>query len=154
MASAEPVNRYLQRLLGGAALAREYSEADLSPMFSSNGTSNPGTTEYAALADGKFANWRLRIEGQVARPVQFSLPDLRAFPARTQITRHDCVEGWSCIASGREYLFGHFCTTSARYHRHVTSCSTAPTASSRIHPITKALISSTHSTLRRYLPMK
>jgi DMSO/TMAO reductase YedYZ molybdopterin-dependent catalytic subunit len=26
-----------------------------------------------------------------------SLDDLRAFPARTQITRHDCVEGWSCI---------------------------------------------------------
>jgi DMSO/TMAO reductase YedYZ molybdopterin-dependent catalytic subunit len=97
MASAEPVNRYLQRLLGGVALAREYSEADLSPMFRSNGTSNPGTTEYATLADDKFANWRLRVEGQVARPAQFSLPDLRAFPARTQITRHDCVEGWSCI---------------------------------------------------------
>jgi DMSO/TMAO reductase YedYZ molybdopterin-dependent catalytic subunit len=97
LASAEPLNRYLQRLLGDAALAREYTEADLSPMFRSNGTSNPGTAEYAALADDRFANWRLRIEGQVARPEQFSLPDLRAFPARTQITRHDCVEGWSCI---------------------------------------------------------
>jgi DMSO/TMAO reductase YedYZ molybdopterin-dependent catalytic subunit len=97
LASAEPVDQYLQRLLGGSALAREYSEADLSPMFRSNGTSNPGTAEYAALADDNFANWRLPVEGQVARPEQFSLSDLRAFPARTQITRHDCVEGWSCI---------------------------------------------------------
>jgi DMSO/TMAO reductase YedYZ molybdopterin-dependent catalytic subunit len=97
LASAEPVNQYLQRLLGGSALAREYSEADLSPMFRTNGTSNPGTAEYAALADDNFANWRLLVEGQVDRPEQFSLADLRAFPARTQITRHDCVEGWSCI---------------------------------------------------------
>jgi DMSO/TMAO reductase YedYZ molybdopterin-dependent catalytic subunit len=26
-----------------------------------------------------------------------SLSDLRSMPSRTQITRHDCVEGWSCI---------------------------------------------------------
>jgi DMSO/TMAO reductase YedYZ molybdopterin-dependent catalytic subunit len=25
------------------------------------------------------------------------LAELRAMPSRTQITRHDCVEGWSCI---------------------------------------------------------
>jgi DMSO/TMAO reductase YedYZ molybdopterin-dependent catalytic subunit len=29
--------------------------------------------------------------------MSFSLDDLRALPARSQITRHDCVEGWSCI---------------------------------------------------------
>ena len=30
--------------------------------------------------------------------MSFSLDELRNMPARTQITRHDCVEGWSCIA--------------------------------------------------------
>jgi DMSO/TMAO reductase YedYZ molybdopterin-dependent catalytic subunit len=34
----------------------------------------------------------------VDRELSFSLDELRNMPARTQITRHDCVEGWSCIA--------------------------------------------------------
>jgi DMSO/TMAO reductase YedYZ molybdopterin-dependent catalytic subunit len=34
----------------------------------------------------------------VERPLSLSLSDLMAMPPRTQITRHDCVEGWSCIA--------------------------------------------------------
>ena len=29
--------------------------------------------------------------------IRLSLAQLRAMPARTQITRHDCVEGWSAI---------------------------------------------------------
>jgi DMSO/TMAO reductase YedYZ molybdopterin-dependent catalytic subunit len=33
----------------------------------------------------------------VENPAEYSLADLRAMPSRTQITRHDCVEGWSCI---------------------------------------------------------
>ena len=37
------------------------------------------------------------VGGLVEGPTELSLADLRAFPARTQITRHDCVEGWSCI---------------------------------------------------------
>jgi DMSO/TMAO reductase YedYZ molybdopterin-dependent catalytic subunit len=44
-----------------------------------------------------FASWKLGVEGLVEKPAQFSLADLRAMPPRTQITRHDCVEGWSCI---------------------------------------------------------
>ena len=39
----------------------------------------------------------MQVDGLVERPVQLSLGELRALPARTQITRHDCVEGWSCI---------------------------------------------------------
>src|SRR4249919_2572525 len=48
------------------------------------------------VANG-FADWRLRVGGLVDRPLELSLPELRALPSRTQITRHDCVEGWSCI---------------------------------------------------------
>ena len=53
---------------------------------------------YAKLHSGSFANWRLSIEGSMARPAAYSLPDLKAFAARTQITRHTCEEGWTAIA--------------------------------------------------------
>ena len=50
-----------------------------------------------ALAANGFADWKLKVGGLVEKPMEFSLADLRAMPSRTQITRHDCVEGWSCI---------------------------------------------------------
>ncbi|MGQ0444500.1 MAG: molybdopterin-dependent oxidoreductase [Beijerinckiaceae bacterium] len=98
LASAEWLTYRVQRLLGGGhALAREFSAADVSPVFKVNGTSEPEGEEYTALRDGNFADWRLRVEGLVAKPLEFSLVDLRNLPQRTQITRHDCVEGWSAI---------------------------------------------------------
>ena len=95
---AEQVNRYVQRLVTGKqALAREYDEAALSPDFRSNGTQNPDNPDYQRLAQEGFADWRLEVGGLVERPMRLSLDELRALPSRTQITRHDCVEGWSCI---------------------------------------------------------
>ena len=79
------------------ALAREFTTADLSPVFRANGTRNPAAADYQALAAGNFADYRLRIDGLVRRPLSLSLARLRSLPARTQITRHDCVEGWSAI---------------------------------------------------------
>ena len=52
----------------------------------------------AHAADG-YARWQLAVDGLVMRPMRFSLADLRGMNPRTQITRHDCVEGWSCIGS-------------------------------------------------------
>jgi DMSO/TMAO reductase YedYZ molybdopterin-dependent catalytic subunit len=80
-----------------ASMAQEFTEADLSPTFRSNGTADPDSAEYHALAANAFADYRLVVDGLVERPVSLSLADLRALPARTQITRHDCVEGWSAI---------------------------------------------------------
>ncbi len=79
------------------ALAREFTTADLSPVFRANGTRNPAAADYQALAAGNFADYRLRVDGLVRRPLSLSLDRLRSLPARTQITRHDCVEGWSAI---------------------------------------------------------
>jgi len=79
------------------AMAQEFSEADLSPQFRSNGTSMPNNPAYAALAARGFKDYRLHVGGLVERPLSFSLTDMRALPGRTQITRHDCVEGWSVI---------------------------------------------------------
>lgn len=85
-------------LISRKAMAQEFSAADLSPHFRSNGTANPDSPAYQALARNNFSDWALRVDGLVATPRQFSLAQLRALPSRTQITRHDCVEGWSAIA--------------------------------------------------------
>jgi DMSO/TMAO reductase YedYZ molybdopterin-dependent catalytic subunit len=82
-------------------MAQEFAEADLSPTFRSNGTAMPADPRYAALAAGEFAAYRLEIGGLVEEPASLSLSELRALPSRTQITRHDCVEGWSAIGKWR-----------------------------------------------------
>ncbi|WP_216839202.1 molybdopterin-dependent oxidoreductase [Caulobacter sp. S45] len=84
-------------LLGGGALAREFKPSDISRHFKANGTSHPGGEDYARHLEEGFANWRLRVDGMVARPLSLSVDEIRRLPARTQITRHDCVEGWSAI---------------------------------------------------------
>ena len=79
------------------ARAPVYTRADIAPVFRPNGTLNPNNAEYQALAANGFKGWRLRIDGLVESPKELSLDDLRSMPAQSQITRHDCVEGWSCI---------------------------------------------------------
>jgi DMSO/TMAO reductase YedYZ molybdopterin-dependent catalytic subunit len=95
--SAETLNKAVQRALGRGALAAEFTEADISPVFKANGTTDPDSELYEEISKDGFVNWRLDVGGLVERPAKFSLSDLRALPSRTQITRHDCVEGWSCI---------------------------------------------------------
>jgi DMSO/TMAO reductase YedYZ molybdopterin-dependent catalytic subunit len=79
------------------SMAEEFTEADRSPTFRSNGTSEPNSDPYRALMANGFADWRLEVAGLVEKPASYSLAELRAMPSRTQITRHDCVEGWSAI---------------------------------------------------------
>jgi len=98
LARAEDLTRHAQRLVvDRKALAREYAPADISPDFKPNGTLNPSDEDYAAHLAAGFADYRLVVDGLVERPLALSLADLRAEPSRTQITRHDCVEGWSSI---------------------------------------------------------
>ena len=87
-----------RRLVGPSALAPEYSKQDISKEFRSNGTTDPDTDEYNALAANGFKDWRLQVGGLVERPLSLSLEQIRRLPSRSQITRHDCVEGWSYIA--------------------------------------------------------
>jgi DMSO/TMAO reductase YedYZ molybdopterin-dependent catalytic subunit len=79
------------------ALAREFTEADIAPQFRANGSVDPQDDDYLDHVDNDFKDWKLEIRGLVERPYSLSLDELRALPSRTQITRHDCVEGWSCI---------------------------------------------------------
>ena len=97
LSTAEPANRRVQRFLTGNRLAPEYAASMISPVFKPNGSINPKTPEYLALKAENFASYRLNIRGLVRKPLEFSMEALRALPSRTQITRHDCVEGWSVI---------------------------------------------------------
>jgi DMSO/TMAO reductase YedYZ molybdopterin-dependent catalytic subunit len=95
---ADGWHRAAHRALGGRqALAREFSPADISPNFRGNGTTDPGDATYAAHAAAGFTDWKLAVGGLVEHPLELSLAQVRALPQRTQITRHDCVEGWSAI---------------------------------------------------------
>lgn len=97
LATAEPLSQRVQRMLTGNRLAPEYPPSMISPVFRPNGSINPQTPEYLALTANAFRDYRLQIRGLVEKPLEFSLDALRAMPARSQITRHDCVEGWSVI---------------------------------------------------------
>ncbi len=97
--SAEGLTRRAQRLVADRkALAHEYKASDISGDFRPNGSIDPAEPDYRAHVAQGFANYRLVVDGLVERPLSLSLADLRALPSRTQITRHDCVEGWSSIA--------------------------------------------------------
>jgi DMSO/TMAO reductase YedYZ molybdopterin-dependent catalytic subunit len=83
------------------ALAPEYPPGAISAYFKPNGSVDPDDPDYVAARRNGFADWRLEVGGLVERPMKLSLADLRALPSRSQITRHDCVEGWSCIGQWR-----------------------------------------------------
>jgi DMSO/TMAO reductase YedYZ molybdopterin-dependent catalytic subunit len=87
-----------QRALIGDRLAPEFTEADIRQGQRPNGSTDPASVDYRQMAETGFRDYRLAVTGLVNAPVSLSLADLTALPSRTQITRHDCVEGWSCIA--------------------------------------------------------
>ena len=98
LAIGESINKGVHQFVGGrVSMAQEFTEADLSPTFRGNGSINPDDAAYRTMAAEGFANWTLKIDGLVEQPTSLTLAQLRAMPSRTQITRHDCVEGWSAI---------------------------------------------------------
>ncbi len=96
---AQGWHRGLHRALGMGriTMAPEYTRADLSPNFRGNGSLTVDTPEYEAAAAEGFARWELAVDGLVEQPMVLTMDAIRALPQRTQITRHDCVEGWSAI---------------------------------------------------------
>jgi len=91
-------------LLSKSALAKEYSRTEISS-FPAVGTIDPGdehsqtySKDYALTRRNAFSDWALSVEGRVARPGRYSLATLQTLPARTQVTRHTCEEGWTAVA--------------------------------------------------------
>jgi DMSO/TMAO reductase YedYZ molybdopterin-dependent catalytic subunit len=95
---AQGLTRSAQRVFAGpGALVPEFSKADIAPVFRPNGTLRPVGMSYAEHVRTGFSDWRIPVTGLVEQPLNLSMTDLSRIGARTQITRHDCVEGWSCI---------------------------------------------------------
>jgi DMSO/TMAO reductase YedYZ molybdopterin-dependent catalytic subunit len=84
-------------LMSHHSLAREFDRSAISKVAPVNGEPPENETYQRLLADD-FAEWRLTIDGLVARPSSFSLAELKQFPSRSQITHQACEEGWSFIA--------------------------------------------------------
>lgn len=98
LSAAEDWHRKAHRALAGRErLAREFDRSEVSPFFRGNGTTNPTNGDYQAQAAAGFANWRLTVGGLVNTPLKFDMDNIRRLPQRVQVTRHDCVEGWSAI---------------------------------------------------------
>lgn len=98
LSAGESLSKSAHHLLGGRhSMAQEFTPADLSPSFRGNGNTDPDSADYKAMAANRFADWKLVVDGLVEQPLGLSLAQLKAMPSRTQITRHDCVEGWSAI---------------------------------------------------------
>ena len=96
-----------QRLLmGRESLAREFSRSDISRVIPVNGRA-PRTDPYQRLLADRFRDWRLTVDGLVARPSSFSLAELYRYPAHTQITHQACEEGWSFIAEWTGVRLSH-----------------------------------------------
>ena len=86
-----------QRLLTRNSFAREFRRSQISKPAYANGKP-PSDETFKRLQAGGFADWRLDVDGMVARPTSFSLADLKGYPSSSQITHLACEEGWSFIA--------------------------------------------------------
>ena len=86
-----------QRLLARHSLAREFPRSMISKTPFANELA-PFNDAFKKHQAGGFADWRLAIDGMVARPVSLSVPDIKSFPVGSQITEVVCEEGWSYVA--------------------------------------------------------
>lgn len=84
-------------VLAGQPLVREYTAAQISPDFPPNGTEMPAGMSYFEMMISQFSRWRLTVGGLVGKPLSLSLDEIKALSARTQITQHNCDEGWTAI---------------------------------------------------------
>lgn len=92
--SAETLDR---ALIGTRGMAKLYKPSDIDRAFRVNGFDTPSDALYDGFLRDGFSTYRLIVDGAVRVRAAFSLPQLKRMPQLDQITRHDCVEGWSAI---------------------------------------------------------
>jgi DMSO/TMAO reductase YedYZ molybdopterin-dependent catalytic subunit len=93
----ETLNYAFQRLVARHSNAREFSRDKISPRPFPNELA-PFNDDFKRLQAGGFTDWRLTVDGLVAKPATFSLAQLKTLPTKSQITEVACEEGWSYIA--------------------------------------------------------
>ena len=94
--AGETLTYAAQRVLTRYSMAREFPRSMISKVPFANEIAPPSDT-FKKLQAGSFADWRLSVDGMVARPTTFSLSDLRQMPLHSHITEVSCEEGWSYI---------------------------------------------------------
>ncbi|HEY8296556.1 MAG TPA: molybdopterin-dependent oxidoreductase [Candidatus Baltobacteraceae bacterium] len=87
-----------QSIIGTHGLAKEYRAQDISTNFPLDSLPTPMNSYYNAIVRDQFRSYKLVVDGAVERPHAFTLAQLEKMPQKRDITRHDCVEGWSAIA--------------------------------------------------------
>ena len=88
---------YATHRLTSHSMAREFPHSEISKVPFANEIAPPSAA-FKRLQAGGFADWRLAVDGMVARPASFSIDQLKSYPSRSQITHLACEEGWSYIA--------------------------------------------------------
>ena len=86
-----------QRVLTRHSAAREFASSQISKAPFANEVAPLGD-EFQRLQADSFAEWRLTVDGMVAKPGAFTLAQIRSYPWRSQVTHLACEEGWSYIA--------------------------------------------------------
>ncbi len=101
--AAEGLNH---KVIGTRGMAKLYKDADVDRQFRTNGLDTPSESNYTALVRDGWSGYKLLVDGLVEHPQALTLAALRAMPLKTEITRHDCVEGWSAIGKWRGVVLG------------------------------------------------
>jgi DMSO/TMAO reductase YedYZ molybdopterin-dependent catalytic subunit len=83
------------RILTRHSMAREFRSDQITTPFAN--AVDPLGEEFKGLQAGGFADWKLVVDGMVAKTSAFSLAEIRGFPRRSHITQIACEEGWSYI---------------------------------------------------------
>ncbi len=91
------IDRLRRAFFGHEVSAQYYTPRDISPYFRVNGRP-PSDPAYGAMARDEFARYVLEVGGTVAQPLRLTLDDLREMPKQSQITKHNCIQGWSAVA--------------------------------------------------------
>jgi len=86
-----------QRILTSHSMAREFPRSQLSEKPFANEVAPLGD-EFKRRQEDGFSDWRLAVDGMVAKPALFSIEEIKNFPSSSQITHLACEEGWSYIA--------------------------------------------------------
>ena len=89
-----PVVRFF---FGWMKSRQKYTEKDISPFHRVNGYP-PKTEEYEKLQKTNFSEWKLKVDGLVDNPIELSLEDIKNLPKQDQITKHNCIQGWTAVA--------------------------------------------------------
>ena len=83
-------------LLHGLNSRQKHSKKSITSYFWINGYP-PKDEAWLLHNKNDFKDYKLKIYGLVEKQMELSLENLKALPKETQITEHNCIQGWSGV---------------------------------------------------------